>query len=165
MDRKNRLKEAYKYLQSIGKIHTQKGFADALGKAEGTISRAFNGDEKALTDNLFVQITLSFPGLFNLDYLLTGEGSLLVEQNELPNSSSIDKNYKLKILESELEMLKRTNAALVATIESKDQVIATKDQLIDYLKQELYIRTNQSGLYVSETDLLNLKDNVSPSDK
>ena len=79
MDRKNRLKEAYKYLQSIGKIHTQKGFADALGKAEGTISRAFNGDEKALTDNLFVQITLSFPGLFNLDYLLTGEGSLLVE--------------------------------------------------------------------------------------
>ena len=81
MDRKNRLKEAYKYLQSIGKIHTQKGFADALGKAEGTISRAFNGDEKALTDNLFVQITLSFPGLFNLDYLLTGEGSLLVEEN------------------------------------------------------------------------------------
>ena len=80
MDRKNRLKEAYKYLQSIGKIHTQKGFADALGKAEGTISRAFNGDEKALTDNLFVQITMSFPGLFNLDYLLTGEGSLLVEE-------------------------------------------------------------------------------------
>ena len=80
MDRKNRLKEAYKYLQSIGKIHTQKGFADALGKAEGTISRAFNGDEKALTDNLFVQITLSFPGLFNLDYLLTGEGSLLVDE-------------------------------------------------------------------------------------
>ena len=78
MDRKNRLKEAYKYLQSIGKIHTQKGFADALGKAEGTISRAFNGDEKALTDNLFVQITMSFPGLFNLDYLLTGEGPFAV---------------------------------------------------------------------------------------
>lgn len=82
MDRKDRLKEAYKHLQSLGLIHTQKGFADALGKAEGTVSKAFNGDEKALTDNLFVQITVAFPGIFNLNYLLKGEGSMLAKQPE-----------------------------------------------------------------------------------
>ena len=116
MDRKNRLKEAYKYLQSIGKIHTQKGFADALGKAEGTISRAFNGDEKALTDNLFVQITLAFPGLFNLDYLLTGEGSLLVDEG----------SAKVQDTDSgELEALKNRVKLL-------EEQVARQRQIIDH---------------------------------
>ena len=137
MDRKDRLKEAYKYLQSIGKIHTQKGFADALGKAEGTISRAFNGDEKALTDNLFVQITLSFPGLFNLDYLLTGEGSLLVEDGgakvqDTDSGELSDLRSRVQILEEQVarqrqiidhyesfvELLTRENRQLEQTIDN-----------------------------------------------
>lgn len=129
MDRKNRLKEAYKYLQSIGKIHTQKGFADALGKAEGTISRAFNGDEKALTDNLFVQITLSFPGLFNLDYLLTGEGSLLVEEG----------GAKVQDTDSgELE-------ALRSRVQILEEQVARQRQIIDHYESfvELLTRENR----------------------
>ena len=129
MDRKNRLKEAYKYLQNIGKIHTQKGFADALGKAEGTISRAFNGDEKALTDNLFVQITLSFPGLFNLDYLLTGEGSLLVEEG----------SAKVQDTDSgELE-------ALRSRVQILEEQVARQRQIIDHYESfvELLTRENR----------------------
>ena len=129
MDRKNRLKEAYKYLQSIGKIHTQKGFADALGKAEGTISRAFNGDEKALTDNLFVQITLSFPGLFNLDYLLTGEGSLLVDEG----------GAKVQDTDSgELE-------ALRSRVQILEEQVARQRQIIDHYESfvELLTRENR----------------------
>ena len=129
MDRKNRLKEAYKYLQSIGKIHTQKGFADALGKAEGTISRAFNGDEKALTDNLFVQITLSFPGLFNLDYLLTGEGSLLVDEGgaKVQDTDSGD----LSALRSRVQIL--------------EEQVARQRQIIDHYESfvELLTRENR----------------------
>ena len=127
MDRKNRLKEAYKYLQSIGKIHTQKGFADALGKAEGTISRAFNGDEKALTDNLFVQITLSFPGLFNLDYLLTGEGSLLVE----------DGSAKVQDTDSgELEALKNRVKLLEEQVARQRQIIDHYESFVELLTRE-----------------------------
>ena len=129
MDRKNRLKEAYKYLKSIGKIHTQKGFADALGKAEGTISRAFNGDEKALTDNLFVQITLSFPGLFNLDYLLTGEGSLLVDEG----------GAKVQDTDSgELE-------ALRSRVQILEEQVARQRQIIDHYESfvELLTRENR----------------------
>ena len=129
MDRKNRLKEAYKYLQSIGKIHTQKGFADALGKAEGTISRAFNGDEKALTDNLFVQITLSFPGLFNLDYLLTGEGSLLVEEGGA------------KVQDTDSGEL----SALRSRIKILEEQVARQRQIIDHYESfvELLTRENR----------------------
>jgi hypothetical protein len=129
MDRKNRLKEAYKYLQSIGKIHTQKGFADALGKAEGTISRAFNGDEKALTDNLFVQITLSFPGLFNLDYLLTGEGSLLVEESGA------------KVQDTDSSEL----SALRSRVQILEEQVARQRQIIDHYESfvELLTRENR----------------------
>ena len=129
MDRKNRLKEAYKYLQSIGKIHTQKGFADALGKAEGTISRAFNGDEKALTDNLFVQITLSFPGLFNLDYLLTGEGSLLVEESGA------------KVQDTDSGEL----SALRSRVKILEEQVARQRQIIDHYESfvELLTRENR----------------------
>ena len=129
MDRKNRLKEAYKYLQSIGKIHTQKGFADALGKAEGTISRAFNGDEKALTDNLFVQITLVFPGLFNLDYLLTGEGSLLVEEGSAKAQDT--DSGELSALRSRVQIL--------------EEQVARQRQIIDHYESfvELLTRENR----------------------
>lgn len=129
MDRKNRLKEAYKYLQSIGKIHTQKGFADALGKAEGTISRAFNGDEKALTDNLFVQITLSFPGTFNLDYLLTGEGSLLVEEGGA------------KVQDTDSGEL----SALRSRVKILEEQVARQRQIIDHYESfvELLTRENR----------------------
>ena len=127
MDRKNRLKEAYKYLQSIGKIHTQKGFADALGKAEGTISRAFNGDEKALTDNLFVQITLSFPGVFNIDYLLTGEGSLLVDEG----------GAKVQDTDSgELEALRSRVKILEEQVARQRQIIDHYESFVELLTRE-----------------------------
>lgn len=162
MDRKNRLKETYKYLQSIGKIHTQKGFADALGKAEGTISRAFNGDEKALTDNLFVQITLSFPGLFNLDYLLNGEGTLLMEHEERKpaNSSSENKDINVLILKSRLEEMERTIAAMRETIDTLKSTIVDKNVLIDYLKREILIHSTDPDLYRS-----NFIDSDAPQDQ
>ena len=150
MDRKNRLKEAYKYLQSIGKIHTQKGFADALGKAEGTISRAFNGDEKALTDNLFVQITLSFPGLFNLDYLLTGEGSLLVEEGGA-NVQDTDSG-ELSALRSRVQIL--------------EEQVARQRQIIDHYESfvELLTRENRQLQQTIDTPFVSDKTPASAYD-
>ena len=42
------------------------------------LSAAMNGNVAYLTDNLFVKICAAFPGVFNIDYLLTGEGELLL---------------------------------------------------------------------------------------
>jgi chromosome segregation ATPase len=41
-----------------------------------------NGNEKYLTKSLFMKICAAFPGVFNLDYLLNGTGTLLAQQKE-----------------------------------------------------------------------------------
>ena len=41
-----------------------------------------NGNEKNLTDKLFTNICEAFPGVFDLNYLLTGEGALLAPTSE-----------------------------------------------------------------------------------
>lgn len=47
------------------------------------ISSALNGNEKKnLTDKLFENICESIPGVFNLHYLLTGEGDLLTVKED-----------------------------------------------------------------------------------
>jgi len=49
-----------------------------------------NGNEAYLTKNLFQKICAAYPGVFNLDYLLTGEGQLLTIEEEV-KSEDIEK--------------------------------------------------------------------------
>lgn len=128
MDRRDRLKAVYDYLRKKGYIHTQKAFAIALGKAEGTMSKAFKGDEKSLTDNLFVQITLTFPGLFNLDYLLTGEGELLMGQG---SAKSPDKSGELEALKSRIQVL--------------EEQVSRQRQLIDHYESFVDLLTRMQN--------------------
>ena len=143
MNRKDRLREVYEYLRNNGFVHTQKAFADALGKAEGTMSKAFKGDEKSLTDNLFVQITLAFPNIFNLNYLLTGEGTLLAGDGV--SDESINRSYK----DTELDVLKKQIEALEDTIKRQKQIIEHYESFVDLLTRQNHI-DNGSDKYVSD---------------
>jgi phage repressor protein C with HTH and peptisase S24 domain len=49
------------------------------------MSAAMNGDESYLTDNLFKNICDAYPGVFNLGYLLNGEGELLTAEESVSN--------------------------------------------------------------------------------
>ena len=82
-ERQKRLIEVYEYLRRYFGIHTKTGFAEALHYGRTSMSAAMNGDEKYLSDSLFKNICTTYPGVFNLDYLLTGEGTLLTEQGIL----------------------------------------------------------------------------------
>lgn len=55
MEKLDRLKQAYYALRSAGMVHTQKEFARLLGYSESNVSRAFNGDERYLTDALLTK--------------------------------------------------------------------------------------------------------------
>ena len=77
IDRQKRLHEVYEYLRENCPIHTQSDFAEALKYSRVYISAAMNGMEKNLTDKLFKSICEAYPGVFDLNYLLTGEGTLL----------------------------------------------------------------------------------------
>jgi transcriptional regulator with XRE-family HTH domain len=83
--KQERLKEVYNHLRSYFGIHTQIDFAEAIRITRPALSSAMNGNEAYLTKNLFQKICATYPGVFNLDYLLTGEGTLLTEQGRLHN--------------------------------------------------------------------------------
>ena len=85
LDREKRLNEVYEHVHRYFNIHTKGEFADYIKYARAYISSAMNGNEKYLTDKLFDSICKAFPGVFDLDYLLTGKGSLLVVEEEVRN--------------------------------------------------------------------------------
>ena len=71
------LNEVYEHLRNHYGIHTQGGFADAIGYSRPVISSALNGNDDNITDKMLRSINNKFPSLFDIDYLLTGEGQLL----------------------------------------------------------------------------------------
>ena len=141
-ERQKRLKEVYEHLRKFYGIHTQSDFANALRKSRNSITLALNGDEKYLTDKLFKNICEAYKGVFNLNYLLTGEGDLLTleeevstnefekqmtQQNNLPPAT--DQTYFMsKMFES---MLKPIEAAHAQQVASLNQQIADKQTIID----------------------------------
>ena len=83
-ERQKRLIEVYEHLRRYEGVHTKTGFAEALHYGSTSMSAAMNGDEKYLTDSLFKNICDTYPGTFNLDYLLNGDGQLLLNKEEKP---------------------------------------------------------------------------------
>ena len=81
-ERQKRLIEVYEYLRKHYNVHTKTGFAEAVKYGRTSMSSAMNGNDLYLTDGLFRSICLAYPNVFNLNYLLTGEGSLLQPNKE-----------------------------------------------------------------------------------
>ena len=81
-ERQKRLKEVYEHLRKFYGIHTQSDFANALRKSRNAITLALNGDEKYLTDKLFKNICEAYKGVFDLNYLLTGNGQLITHEED-----------------------------------------------------------------------------------
>jgi len=137
-ERQKRLIAVYEHLRKYYGIHTKTGFAEALHYGRTSMSAAMNGDEKYLTDKLFKTICEAYKGVFNLNYLLTGEGDLLTleeevstnefekqmtQQNNLPPAT--DQTYFMsKVIES----IETSHAQQVA---SMNQQIADKQTIID----------------------------------
>ena len=90
--KQERLKEVYNHLRSYFGIHTQIDFAESIRITRPALSSAMNGNEAYLTKNLFQKICAAYPGVFNLDYLLTGEGQLLTIEEEV-KSEDIENTY------------------------------------------------------------------------
>jgi transcriptional regulator with XRE-family HTH domain len=93
-NKQKRLQEVYEHLRRWYGIHTQTDFANSMRYSRNAISLALNGNEKYLTDSLFKNICEAYPGVFDIDYLLTGKGALLTVEEEVRNVD-IDKNINL----------------------------------------------------------------------
>ncbi len=149
-ERQKRLIEVYEHLRKYYGIHTKTGFAEALHYGRTSMSAAMNGDEKYLTDSLFKNICEAYHGVFNLDYLLTGEGSLLTIEEEVhseefekqaasvkssaPDSASEQTYIMSKMLETLLKPIESAHAETVATL---NQQIADKQSRIADLEKTI----------------------------
>ena len=149
LDREKRLNEVYEHVHRYFNIHTKGEFADYIKYARAYISSAMNGNEKYLTDKLFDSICKAFPGVFDLDYLLTGEGSLLTTEEEvhneelekLYNPQPIDQsslvNALLAAKDETIDSLKSRIADLQRTIADKEEIIKAREARISELERQL----------------------------
>ena len=82
-ERAKRLNEVYKHLFAFYDVTSKTGLAKILGIQRTGLAAAFGGNKANLTDSLFKNICKTFPGVFNLDYLLTGNGDLLTIEEDV----------------------------------------------------------------------------------
>ena len=133
--KQERLREVYEHLRQHFGVHTQIDFAKALGLTRPAISSAMNGNEAYLTDNLFKRICAAYQGVFNLDYLLTGNGQLLTIQEEV-KSEQIEKESNPQQPSSYIDKL---IASLEKQVKDKDDQLADKDRIIKLLEQKIEV--------------------------
>ena len=77
----NRLKEALNYIQYKTEYKTQTAIAGKIDFSRNNLSSAAKGEDKYLTEGLADKIVAAFPEI-SKDWLLTGNGSMLVPQIE-----------------------------------------------------------------------------------
>ena len=90
------LNEVYEHLRNHYGIHTQGGFADAIGYSRPVISSALNGNDDNITDKMLRSINNKFPSLFDIDYLLTGKGALLKVEEHVAKVAHDDRTSAIK---------------------------------------------------------------------
>ena len=135
LERQKRLNEVYEHLHNHFGVHTKGEFADIIKYARAYISSAMNGNERYLTDKLFTNICEAYPGVFNLDYLLTGNGQLLTIQEEA-KSEQIEKESNPQQPSSYIDKL---IASLEKQVKDKDDQLADKDRIIKLLEQKIEV--------------------------
>ena len=90
----NRLNEVISYIQYKTKYKTQTAIAEKIEFSRNNLSSATKGEDKYLTEGLADKIVAAFPEI-SKDWLLTGNGSMLVPQIEevMPEEKDEEESY------------------------------------------------------------------------
>ena len=159
-NKQERLIEVYEYARAHCGVHTKSEMAIRLHSTQPAFSYAINGNEAYLTKNLFQKVCAAFPGIFNLDYLLTGQGELLMPAGAQPEpttpkpSASVDVDFYHKALENYSNMV----ADLRKDKEYFQQLVLDKDSaLMENNEQVVAMRTHIAKL---ETELEHTKNTL-----
>lgn len=121
-----RFQDAYDYLYHNGSINSKTDLAKIMGAGRTSISYAYNGRPEYLNEKFLIKFSNAFPGVFNIDWLLTGDGEMLkkaqedTKSNGVTNSSDenisrlLEQNKELiDVLKKSLEESQRTNSILL----------------------------------------------------
>ena len=151
-ERQKRLIEVFEHLRKYFGVYNKTKFAEAVKFGRTSMSAALNGNEDYLTDKFFKSICNVYPGVFNLEYLLTGEGELLTIEEQVrigeleerfATPSTDIPEYVQKLCDEaarvsiKCEMLERNlSVALADNRELKEQ-LKTSLASIEGMKQQL----------------------------
>ena len=100
-----RFQDAYDYLYHNGYIKSKTELAKIMGAGRTSISYAYNGRPEYLNEKFLIKFSNSFPGVFNLDWLLTGDGEMLKKAQEAPKPNEMQRTNS--ILLNELSELRK----------------------------------------------------------
>ena len=143
-NRMQRLNEAYKHLYAFHGIASKTALADKLKVQRTGLSTALNGSKANLTDNLFMKICAAFPGVFNLDYLLNGTGTLLAQQEKA--KPTLVSPATDNILELHAQMIRRVDDLRQELHDELMEVRQLKDELRATLAELKSATTHEYGM-------------------
>lgn len=130
---KERFNEAYNELKWRHVIEKQEDLAALLGTSRPNISAALKGNPTVLTLKFLNRFYEKFKNIFSKEWLLKGEGDMLVDKKEEPTPpSSVDFSSYINAL---LAKSDETIASLKRELASKDDIIQAKDDRIADLAQ------------------------------
>lgn len=160
MGKKERFQRAFDYLRGSGMAHTQTDVATRMKASRSSVSSAFNGDTKALTDNFLRRFNAAYNGMFNIDWLIGGNGEMLcvtsgnsiqgsnnnatmsITHNETRNEAGNEKREKRNdlMLTNMLKMLGEFNDKYNYRMERLEKIMEERnrisDRLIDLIEQK-----------------------------
>lgn len=111
-----RLNEAFAHLWVADGIRSVSDFARALDYDRTYISNAMNGKFADFPPAIFTRLCQRYPGVFDVNYLLTGEGYLLLKDAPGASGGSAERD---------------------ATIEALEELVDTQRVLIEALRERL----------------------------
>lgn len=145
MDRKERFEKAYNYLKFQGIIKKQDDVAKTMGATRANVSLALNGNPAVLTDNFLMRFAKAYPGMFNFDWLLSGDGEMLTVNQPQTKQEPSDVHYidNGSMLNALLAAKDETIAAMQNQLATKDEIIQAKDDLIRSLQMQITMLRTQ----------------------
>ena len=129
-----RLKEAIDYLNKTERITNQQELADILGYARANVSRYINGDP---TQKFMSKFAVVFSDIFNVEYLMSGEGRLLKKSIPAEPANPVTDSNDLDIQQHLLQQITFLQNQMVLKdneLKEKNQEIVRLHEIIDFLK-------------------------------
>lgn len=138
-----RLNQMFEYLQSKGLVINKKDLSEKMRmRSQASLSRAFSGQERYLTDALLERINTSFGNIFSVEWMKTGNGQMLIGTKDQIVA------HVLKTKTIPLDNLGKTEYINVDNIfpNATSAIIYNDDAVNDYPRGSIFILREITGL-------------------
>lgn len=143
----DRLKKAVRYIKGSTEYVNQSLIAEKIDFGRTNLSAALNGEEKYLKEGLIEKVITAFPEI-NKDWLLTGNGEMLIEEEEEEPYLRAERNkYGLslqRIQELTNLPLKTLKAYDNGSKEMPDDILEAFDNLFQRIENEYNEREEEN---------------------